>query len=389
MTVHEIKGVSDPCIHALVIGVGTYQNCGKAAPLRASGRRLLKELETPLPCAPLSAVHVARWLIEAGWDASTVKLGTIEVLLSSDSPSPWPADLPRLDPKPALYDNVRTAWQGWVDRCNGDPGNIALLYFCGHGWGGSQHYLLVEDFAAEISTWPDRVIDFNRTRDAMLTCNALTQCFFLDVCSNEPAELGSQRINPHNLIDENPDEAVLRKRRKATTPNNPVLRPAPNGFASRVPPGEPTPYAQALVKTLNGLGATFGTDNAWEIRTRSLPVMMAEVLDWFWPELGDDLNPTAGDCARNTVLRHCPDIPMVPFRLDCHPHSARPSADWELECLQTGVRHPRPEPGVWEAETEASSYRITANWNHGTQKTVTLEGVPILPACRLIPIRFN
>ncbi|MCG6492932.1 hypothetical protein [Kitasatospora sp. A2-31] len=388
MTAHMITGVSDPCIHALVIGVGVYQNCGRSTPQGAPGRKLLKELGSPLTCAPLSAIHVARRLMEMDWTASTVKLGTIEVLLSSDSADCWPADLPQPSPKRALYDNVRTAWREWVDRCDQHPGNIALLYFCGHGWGGS--YLLVEDFAAQINQWQRHVIDFNRTRQSMQTCNALTQHFFLDICSNEPDELPAMEIRPEDLLDDNRQEARRRLKRRETTPNNLVLRPTPNGFKSEVPARRVTRFADALMKTLDGLGAT-SKNNTWEIRSRDLPPRMAEVLDWFWPHLGagDDLTQTPGDYGRDTLLRRCPGNPMVPFRLECRPHSARSDADWELECLLSNALHPQPQPGVWEAETEASSYRITANWNDGIHEPVTLKAVSIEPANTTASIEFD
>ncbi|MEV6977443.1 hypothetical protein [Kitasatospora sp. NPDC093806] len=390
MTVHRIEGASDPSIHALVIGVGVYRNCGRTAPLGALKRKLLTDLKTPLTCAPISAAYVAHRLIKADWSTSPVKLGSVDVLLSVDPATPWPDDLPRPASEPAVYDNVKGAWRAWVDRCNRNPDNIALLYFCGHGWGGMQHYLLVEDFAEKVDQWPYRMIDFNRTRLSMQTCDALTQCFLLDICSNEPDGLAALRIQPPDLIVDNREEAELRMQDEERMPNNLVLKPTPNGYANIVRPGKVTPFADAFVKTLDGLGA-IEENGFWDVRSRYLELKMREVLDWFWPDLrgGKRLHLTPGEYGHDTVLRRFQDAPMVPFRLVCDPDTARSSAHWELECLKTDARHQQPGPGVWEAETEASSYNITVNWNDGVHDPVKLRAVSIKPANATAPIIFK
>ncbi|WP_019064602.1 caspase family protein [Streptomyces prunicolor] len=381
MTVYRIDDGPDPRIHALVIGVGEYPNCGDKARPGTPPYSLLRPLRRELTCAPLSAMHVARWLIEADWSASAVKLGTVDVLLSPDCTVPWWNEPMRSRPKRAVYANVKEAWQRWVNTCDQHSGNIALLYFCGHGWGGGQKYLLVEDLAEDIANWQDRVIDFNRTRQSMRACRALTQCFFLDTCSNDPTDLAPWDIRPPHLIDDNQPEAESRQLDRETRANNPIYTPTPKGFGSRVQASKVTPFADALVRTLNGLGATHEGAH-WEVRTRVLYSKFADVLDFFSPGVlaGNDLAPPRSDFGRDTVLRRCPAPPMVPFRLDCSPASALPRAHWELRCLQTGAQHFHgPEPRKWEGKTPASAYDITVDCKDGIHK-LTQPGRTITPA---------
>lgn len=330
-------------------------------------------------------MHVARWLIGADWSKSDVKLGTVDVLLSPERAMPWPTDPALPQPERAVYDNVRSAWKRWVANCDRDKDNIALLYFCGHGWGGSaQKYLLVEDLAEDLDHWKDRLIDFTKTRRSMRACRALTQCFFLDTCSDQPADLGDWDIYGPDLIADNPKRSRLSLESPDTRVHNPVFTPTPPGFASHVEPYEVTPFAAALVRTLNGLGATEeGRGRPWEIRNTKLPGSFREVLRWYWPALsaGDDLSVEIPDSSRATVLRRLPDAPIVPFRLDCPPASPLASADWELHCRLTDATHPR-EPGQsdkWDSETKASSYDLTVRFSDGEREPLTLPGMSIIP----------
>lgn len=285
MTVYTIDGGRGSRIHALVVGVGAYPHCGSAVSEEASPWSLLHSVDEVLTCAPLSATHVARWLIEADWSKSDVKLGTVDVLLSSKFAVHWPKDLPHPVPEQAVYDNVRAAWRRWVASCDQAEDNIALLYFCGHGWGGdAQRYLLVEDLAEDIVDWKTRLIDFTRTRRSMRACKALTQCFFLDTCSDQPDELGDWAcdLSAPDLIADAPQAARRTQERLDTRVHNPVFTPTPRGFPSNVDPGNVTPFADALVRTLDGLGAdTAGA--SWVVRTTELRGRFADVLRWYWP----------------------------------------------------------------------------------------------------------
>ncbi|WP_424892293.1 hypothetical protein [Streptomyces sp. XH2] len=382
MTVYTIDNGQGSRIHALVIGIGVYPYCGRKVPWEAPPQSLLRSLDE-LTCAPLSAVHVARWLIDADWSKSNVKLGTVDVLLSSESAVHWPTDpaLPR--PERAIYDNVRAAWIRWVASCNQAKDNIGLLYFCGHGWGSARKYLLPEDFAEDIDHWKDRLIDFTKTRKSMRACKALTQCFFLDTCSDQPAALGKWEIYGPDLIVDNPDAERLSLANRETRVHNPVFTPTPPGFASTVNPGEVTPFAAALVKTLNGLGAT-AEGASWEVLSANLPGKFSDVLRWDWPALsaGDDLYVEPADSGRLTVLRRLPEAPLVPFRLDCTSESARASADWKLQCRLTQATHLRG-PGrtdKWESEAKASSYDLTVKFEDGVHETLIQPGKNIIPA---------
>ncbi|WP_331768916.1 caspase family protein (plasmid) [Embleya sp. NBC_00888] len=382
---YTIDGGRGSRIHALVVGVGAYPHCGSAVSEEASPWSLLHSVDEVLTCAPLSATHVARWLIEADWSKSDVKLGTVDVLLSSKFAVHWPKDLPHPVPEQAVYDNVRAAWRRWVASCDQAEDNIALLYFCGHGWGGdAQRYLLVEDLAEDIVDWKTRLIDFTRTRRSMRACKALTQCFFLDTCSDQPDELGDWAcdLSAPDLIADAPQAARRTQERLDTRVHNPVFTPTPRGFPSNVDPGNVTPFADALVRTLDGLGAdTAGA--SWVVRTTELRGRFADVLRWYWPTppSGDALSGELPDSGRDTVLRRLSKAPKVPFRLDCHPGSARSHAKWELQCHQTSstYSHGPGRTDKWDSETRASAYELTVRFDDGVHETLTQPGKIIYP----------
>ncbi|MEW2121776.1 hypothetical protein AB0945_42995 [Streptomyces sp. NPDC005474] len=375
MTTYTVNGGPGPRLHALVIGVGSYQYGGKAASWGTPLDSLLREL-TDLTCAPLSAKYVARWLLEADWSTGPVKLGTVEIVLSPRTAVPWQADDGSAAPEQALFHNVTTAGERWFAQCDAHEDNIALLYFCGHGWGSSRRFLVMEDFGERPGRWTEHLIDFTETRQAMLACRATTQCFFLDACRVDPSQLAYADVRAPSLV---PHE-VPRDPIGMVPIRNPVFSSARPGSAARAEEHEITPFADALVRTLDGLGAVQrGAD--WEITTSRLPEALRDVIQWFGPAYAaDGFHPDFGDRWDSTVLRRLSQAPLVPFKLSCLPRSALSSANWMLQCLQSRQTLRRtPESKEWQSDAPASSYRLVVTFPDRSHHRVTQHARVIQP----------
>ena len=116
-----------PGVHALVVGVGHYDDASVAG----------------LVGAVFSALAFAEWLLTKQ-TLPGLALGSIDVLASQPSGAPvtWQgASLPAPNCQ-ALQDAV----DGWHARAAGSPDNLAVFYFCGHGieLGGLQSLMLAD-----------------------------------------------------------------------------------------------------------------------------------------------------------------------------------------------------------------------------------------------------
>ena len=366
MTSYVVDTDTGPRIHAFVVGVGSYPYGGKAAGRGTRWSGVLRGI-TDLTCATLSAQHVARCLLEADWADSAVKLGTVEILVSPPAAVPWLAAYGPDTPERASFSNVSAAGHRWFRQCGAE--DVALFYFCGHGWGGVQKYLLPDDFGEDPEHWDDHLINFNSTHADMIDCSAATQCFFLDTCSVDPAR--TTAVSAKSMVPHPYEEEEDRSSHKRI--HNPVFSSSAPGLTTEVDEGKVTPLADALVRTLDGLGAV-QDGNQWLITTKQLPNAIEDVMRWYGhTDAADTFYPTPGDLpGKRTGLRRLTQPPMVPFKLGCRPRSALGSAEWKLCCLQNGAPFTRRhEPAEWCDQAPASSYRLEVTFPDNSHVPVT------------------
>src|SRR5690348_1004793 len=124
MTAIHDDASSQPRTHALLIGVGHYPYLPGGGATTTATTLGLGQLASP----PISAVRLAHWLINE-FNNAQAPLGSVELLVSpapGGALPPWPAE-------GATLANVRAAYKRWLARCDLNPGNLALFYYCGHG----------------------------------------------------------------------------------------------------------------------------------------------------------------------------------------------------------------------------------------------------------------
>ena len=180
MTLVFEQDVAGPATHALIIGVGGYDHLDGGASdhkLEPAGKYgNLGQLTSP----PKSACALAAALTAIPREDWLAPLGTVDLLVSTapgdDDPGGTGGPYER-----ATRTAIQEAFDRWWVRCESNPDNVAVFFFCGHGLQASSHVLLPTDFGATGNPWA-QAIDFNRTRDAFLTNKAKTQVFLVDAC---------------------------------------------------------------------------------------------------------------------------------------------------------------------------------------------------------------
>src|SRR4051812_43505621 len=113
MTLVYDAGFSGPAAHALVIAVGTYSHSPIALPDISSPR--------------VSAQAFAHWMREE-YTNPAKPLGSIDLLISPERGTTLGVIGSHVEA--ATMQNIGRAFDGWVERCDSDEGNIAVFYFC-------------------------------------------------------------------------------------------------------------------------------------------------------------------------------------------------------------------------------------------------------------------
>lgn len=276
-----------PATHALVVGVGEYPwLIGGTEQANAALAEGMGQLSSP----PASARAITDWLLGSHADP-TAPLATIDLLLSAadgeQSYRPEGGDTVAVDmaEKEALVAAIRA----WRTRCDSHPGNVALFFFCGHGVGrGFDLALLARDFGAEPEQPFDHSIWFEGMKEAMRSCAATRQLYFVDAC----------RVHSRNLMEDYAArlDSVMRVR----TPFTIGLRQSTyyattSGAPAFGRPGRPSLFTENLIKGLRGLGAN-DARGEWWIETTGLQRALTGLADEFASEDDRGLQaPTSGE----------------------------------------------------------------------------------------------
>ncbi|MCA9068778.1 MAG: caspase family protein, partial [Planctomycetaceae bacterium] len=255
----------NPKTHALIIGVGRYQNGIKEVTTSVHGARTFAEwMLTKFyhPERPLASIEylesspddLGDWIVE---DPVASQMGLA-------SPR---ATLPG---EPATFENIENAFERWLKRSGFHLENAAFFYFSGHGVWKAKAFLLAED-----AQLPDdnqqsakNLIDIQQTEVNLFNAPPSIQCFFIDACQDIPLAL-LQNLAP------NPGDALKKPA------NAPALaqRDAHLYFGSHIaqeafgPENDAPFFTQELMACLEHRAAAEVLDensDLWVVRTDSL-----------------------------------------------------------------------------------------------------------------------
>ncbi|MGW0582390.1 caspase family protein [Streptomyces sp. NPDC002920] len=361
-TVHD-NCTDEPQVHAFIVGVGEYPYCVKPRPRDSDAKAVLRSV-TPLTSAPLSARKFAEWLLNAPHPFNGHTLGSVEVLISAPHPVTLTNKGKTTVVSGATFNEVESSCLTWFRKCNSNPDNIALFFWCGHGWGwggNARQELLTEDVGKDPDQAFMNVVDFLQTWIRMQACRAKTQCFFIDACRGLPSRL--------DKFTQNYSRALLNVTGKNSMEDGekdrPILFSVSPGSASETPQNEPSVFTEALVKTLDGLGAEKNA-NGWQILTGSLGDKLRDVLAWnkkpgeYYPKVAVE-----GSQYGSSLLRTLEGPPVIDFRLSCSPRMALSQAQWTLHLESGDTKERPPKAADWVDKAAAGIHEVTVTFSDG------------------------
>lgn len=324
--IHDRDPAGAPATHALVIGIGAYPwllggtEQGDAALAEGMG-----QLSSP----PVSARAIADWLVGSHADPGA-PLATVDLLISDGSGDQTylgsVGEAMQVEPpdKAAMV----TAIRAWRARCDENLGNLALFFFCGHGVGrGFDLALLARDYGSEPEQPFEHSIWFEGMKEAMRSCAATRQLFFVDAC----------RVHSPNLIGDYAArlDSVMRVRTPFTAGlRQSVYYATTSGAPAFGRQGRPSLFTENLIKGLEGLGAN---DNRgeWWVETTGLQRALTGLADEFAGEEDRGLQaPTSGEQVSFDFQRLAAP-PVVPLYL--FPSWAEEGDDPPADLADVGV----------------------------------------------------
>jgi hypothetical protein len=233
MTTIEWDNGPGPRLHAFVVGVDAYPHAATTDMDPPWARRLLAELR-PLSVAAPSATAVVEWLKMLTPEAENIPVGTAEVLISATNPVSISTPNGDIDVDSATTANFVAAFDSWFRRCNSHPDNVALFFFCGHGWHRREQLLLLADIGIRPAAIGAYCVDLAHLRGAMRECAARTQAYFVDACRTLPMDLARIELNESLILRNTRTELPVQ------LPDNPVFFSTALGQSAYGRSGEPT-----------------------------------------------------------------------------------------------------------------------------------------------------
>ena len=344
-----------PSVHALIIGVGGYKHLKGGVdpkPQRLDNLGSLGQLTSP----PYSAVALAEYLV-ASQNRLRTPLGTIDLLLSLPlgEPSPLPEGM---NSSPANLADIQASYDAWRERCDQDPNNIAIFYFCGHGAELNEQFLLAADFGNTPNQPWREAFAFNSTRIGFNACRAETQCFFVDACREITPDILTSRPNVLSLET---DQTLASNCRHDLT----IQASARNerAFGRK---RKPSYFVQALIKALEGSAASQRLDKqGWSVETGGIANNINRIMRLM---KAPDASNQRCVCVTTEVteLMRFDGIPNVPVTLGCNPEHANKSV--ELACTrltippQKALQH---AGAPWSLIVAAGTYWMEAKFPAG------------------------
>lgn len=383
-----------PSTHVLIVGVDDYKHLPRedGGGPQVAGHEYAPGL-TKISTAAPSAQRLANWFLN-GFTNPQRPLGSLDVLLSTGAFSEG-AKPPTAVATPT-FENLKTAFRQWRDRCAAHDNNHAIFYFCGHGFEESSHYLLPEDALDDPGDVTGKFIDFDATLTLMGQCRARAQLYFVDACRS-PFSKRLQDIRKAAMeaaINQGQAPRPLGKALLGNEagpffePRNAVIYKSAGrkGAPAKSRRGQESYFVEALIECLKNFGAAndFGSGEHW-VRIESLRDALQERMRRSsrknsLEEVGFDFDPFRFNPNLNPDL-HLIASPIVQTKIQLDPSSRHTETTIELEGPKK-YSCP-PGPGPWEHEMEPGIYDVTFNFDPPLPKRGPMKKVlsmPVYPA---------
>jgi hypothetical protein len=335
--------LTQPHLHALVIGVGDYPHLMGGAGHPAVSNFGLQQLTT----TRLTAIRVVEWLA-ASYRNPTCSIGSIELLLSP-AEQLIRSDQTQVAIEVSSMKNIKDAFERWRVRCNAQQGNIAFFYFAGHGISTASQYLLAADFGdPNLGNLWANCIDFDGLRVGMRANAADTQLFFVDACREKPIDALIQ-LNPNGdhlcssgLFDQVAASAAYYA--------------AADGRQAYGPATDITFFCTAVLEALQGAGA-INKGGKWTVDTFTLSNAIGQIIGSLAKVNKQPLscNP---DPDGIPAAVHFPSAAIVRVAIGCQSIQANAEAEIRLQRLAVSLLSPPGDPRPWTGRVEPGDWDI-------------------------------
>ena len=364
-----------PGVHALVIGIGRYPRLvgGEKKPVFGNAQGM-GQLSSP----PVSAAAIASWLLKEH-SISGCPLKSLDVLASGAAQFVDDTGQP-VTPEAAEMEHVKAAIKAWKVRANAHAGNVMVLYFCGHGVStGAENSLLMEDFGEDEDDPFSAAIDMVKLLTGMRRCQASRQVYLIDACRTVSEDYLKQYANSGVGIVDATAHTNLGAVQQAVVWST-TLGAQAFGLA-----GQPSLFASAMLKALQGAAGTIDDNGDWVVRPLSLKAGLDVVMQRLAPDV--DQTVSLDQVSKNFAFHHLSSPPKVPAVVRCEPAHFMPRS--RLVCTSTAgqvaERIPAAEE-LWDLELEVGDYEFQAN----VPPALALVGqmkVTVFPPGRKVSIR--
>lgn len=263
MVVFEDKSVQGPGTHVLVVGVGDYPHLpGGSSDEKTDYDDGMRQLSSP----PASARAFADWMIGRFTNPDR-PLASVELLLSEADLAYGPPErggvqAPDAVAGPATVQAMSDAAVRWKARGTAEPGSLLIFYYCGHGISkGNDFAVVASDYGGDPGRPLRGLVDIPRFLTGMADCRSTDQCYFIDAC----------RTSTESLVEsENYGDSLVQKVVAATAGlAQCVYYSTLGGAAAYGTKGRPSFYTNALLKALDGVGAS-NEEGDWRVKTTRL-----------------------------------------------------------------------------------------------------------------------
>lgn len=358
----------DPGLHALVVGVGCYDD-GVGANA------------TSLRSAPNSAVAMATWLRDE-YRNPDLPLRSIELVVSPANPDfevkvefsgkaaerAYMGQAKQQGPIPAY--GLAKAVKDWKDRASASEKNMTLFYFCGHGvqFQGAPH-LLVEGFQPGADAPFESALNFQKFWIGMEMCLARKQIYVVDACRDVPSwVLAKQGSAPgRGLVELDVDRLPVNLPPRSA----PIFYAASEMQRAGSNDGKISRFTKAFLEVMRGPACVrSGKPRTWRVSTYQIITSMMDLRnravlgDW------DGQTPRlAGESAPFDF--HIPEKPIVPVII-------RKPAEKESAAVKVDGAGCTPLNDMeWIGQAAIGDRVVSAENNEGTLASVEVYVEPI------------
>ena len=357
---------SAPATHVLVIGVGHYRHLiGGPEPRKRGAHLGLKVLQSP----PLSAEKFVRWCLgsdggaQAGLNNPEAPLATVEVLISSAAPVSFAvaASAAAVEVEGATLEQVRKGFDRWLEEVQGDPGNVGVIYFCGHGitGNGPEQYLLLEDHASSQNRpFETGSFDMTSTLRALWRTVPAQLYVFVDACRSYDRRVASlMKGGPGPLLEEPPSTLTV-------TRGTMLVEATGEGEPAYGDSEDVSRFTAALLLALQGYcGVARAGTSDWLVNGEALSQSIRKLLAWVnkqreGPEQSCTPHPSGPD---DTAMHIRASPPNVKVEIALSPIALVADADYRMSDLVRQGAAPVAgalDKGVWKAEALKGQYAI-------------------------------